>query len=199
MAVGYRAAAAATVGYSDRHPQLWFSGFIAPREAISQLAFLERLLAHTERMMNPPLKEMAPHIAYEMERLRFVASHQAFMDGSHHGGALAECFLLHYRNLIDFLYAPRKSNTDAIAADYLDAGSTWMPNMPSWWKEDKDRCNKLLHHPTYDRVEYEKAGALMWKRDFRDQAAHLFSDWTVFLNSLPRNRQEWFNVPPQKF
>ena len=149
--------------------------------------------------MNPPLKEMAPHIAYEMERLGFVASHQAFMDGSHHGGALAECFLLHYRNLIDFLYAPRKFKTDAVAADYLDAGSTWKPNYPSWWEEDKERCNKLLHHPTYERVAYERDGGLIWRRNFRHQAEYLLNDWKAFLDSLPPERRAWFNVPRQEF
>lgn len=150
-------------------------------------------------MVNLPLKEMASHIAFEVERLRFVANHQAFMDGSNHGAALGESFLIHLRNLIDFFYAPRRLKNDAIAADYLDSGSTWIPNTPSWWKEDKARCNKLLHHPTYDRVAYEQGGELVWKRSFRDQAVHLLSEWNAFLGALPPHRQAWFNVPPQKF
>jgi hypothetical protein len=36
------------------------------------------------------------------------------------GGVLRESFLIHFRNLIEFLYAPRKFPTDSIAADYLD-------------------------------------------------------------------------------
>lgn len=146
--------------------------------------------------MHQPLEEMAPHIAYEAERLKFVAMHSEFMVQSNHGGALRESFLIHFRNLIDFLYAPRKFKTDAVAADYLD-GVLWVPNAPSWWEEDKERCNKLLHHPAYERVKYEKSGELIWKRNFRDQAAHLLTDWKAFLASLPDDRRAWFKTPPQ--
>ena len=148
-------------------------------------------------MLNRPVEEMAPHIGYEAERLRFVAAHPEFMAASNHGGALRESFLVHFRNLIDFLYAPRKFKTDAIAADYLD-GVSWTPNTPSWWEEDKERSNKLLHHPAYERVEYEKTGELKWKRDFRDQAAHLLNDWQGFLAALPPDRRAWFNTPRQR-
>ncbi len=83
-------------------------------------------------------------------------------------------------------------------ADYLDAGSTWKPNPPSWREEDQERCNKLLHHHTYERVEYEKDGGLIWRRNFRRQAAQVY-DSKAFLDSLPPNRQAWFSVPPQNF
>ncbi len=56
-------------------------------------------------MVAPPLEEMAPHIAFEVERLEFVASHPLFMDGSNLGFVLGEAFLVHLRNLIDFFYA----------------------------------------------------------------------------------------------
>ena len=151
-------------------------------------------------MMNRPLQEMAPHLAYEAERLRVVAAHPEFMvQNSVLGGVLRECFLIHFRNLIEFLYAPRKFTKDAIAADYVNGAASWPPNTPAWWEEDKERCNRLLHHPAYQRVEYEKAGELKWKRDFRDQAAHLLSDWRGFLAALPSDRQTWFDTPRQKF
>jgi hypothetical protein len=146
-----------------------------------------------------PLEEMAPHIAYEAERMRFIVAQADFMDPkSNRAGTLRESFLIHFRNLIDFLYEPRKFKTDAIAADYLDT-APWKPNVPPWLEEDKERCNKLLHHPTYDRVQYEKTGALKWKRDFREQAQHLLTDWNSFLSALPPGRATWFNTPQQKF
>ena len=150
-------------------------------------------------MLTLPLEEMAPHIAYEAERMRFIAAPPDFMENSNRGGVMREAFLIHFRNLIDFLYAPRKFKTDAIAAHYLDNNSSWTPNVPAWWEEDKERCNKLLHHPTYERVEYEETGALKWKRNFRDQAAHLLTDWKAFLAALSSDRRAWFKTPRQKF
>jgi hypothetical protein len=135
-------------------------------------------------MSNWPLQEMAPHLGFEIERLRFVANHQNFMDGSNHGAVLGESFLLHFRNLIDFFYTPGKYPTDVVASHYTDSNSSWTPNTPAWLKDDKERCNKLLSHLTYDRVTYAKNDELKWKRSFRDQAAHLLSEWDSFLASL---------------
>ena len=145
-------------------------------------------------MVNPPLNEMAPHIAFEVERLRFVARQPRFMDGSNYGAALGESFLIHLRNLIDVFYAPRKYPTDAIARDY---SSTWKPNPPKNWEEDKERCNLLLNHPTYKRVEHEKARRLAWNGSFQDRAAHLENEWKGLLASLPPERRAWFKTPTQ--
>ena len=67
-----------------------------------------------------------------------------------------------------------------------------------WWEEDKERCNKLLNHPAYERVGYEKTGELKWKRDFRQQAAHLQNEWKAFLDSLPPERRAWFRTDRQE-
>ena len=71
-----------------------------------------------------------------------------------------------------------------------------LPTVPVWWEEDKERCNKLLNHPAYERVGY--AGELKWKRDFRQQAAHLQNEWKAFLDSLPPERRAWFRTDRQE-
>jgi hypothetical protein len=145
-------------------------------------------------MVNPPLREMAPHIAFEVERMRFVVNQPRFMDGSNYGGALGESFLVHLRNLIDFLYAARKYPTDAIASDYSPG---WKPHPLPNWQDDKERCNMLLNHPTYKRVDYEKAGQMVWKGSFQDRAAHIMGEWASFLGALPPDRRAWFMTPTQ--
>ncbi len=55
----------------------------------------------------------------------------------------------------------------------------------------------LLNHPTYERVEYEKAGRMMWKGSFQKRAAHMEREWKAFLTSLPPERRAWFSTPAE--
>ena len=142
-----------------------------------------------------PLQEMARHVAYEVGRLEFAASQREFMENNERGGLIREAFLIHFRNLLDFFYGSKTFATDALADDYMDSSSAWTPNVTAWWNEDKIRCNKLLAHLTYERVEYEKSGELKWKRDFISQTKHIQDEWRAFLAALTAERKAWFRSP----
>jgi hypothetical protein len=99
-----------------------------------------------------------------------------------------EAFLIHYRNLIDFVYQKKKWPTDAVAIDYI---ADWAPKRPSWLSDERERCHKLLAHLTYERVTYEEHDALSW--DLDEKVSQLRAVWNGFLSALPDASRPWFS------
>jgi len=76
--------------------------------------------------------------------------------GSSLGGAILESFLVHLRNMIDFLYLPKCNKDDILAEDFFADPEDWMklhPKQGMILKAAKKRINKLLAHLTYSRLK----------------------------------------------
>jgi hypothetical protein len=100
-----------------------------------------------------------------------------------------EVFLLHFRNLLEFLYM-EDSSSNVLAAHYV---GSWNPRgkQPSWGKDDKQRCNRLLSHLTYDRIALRKQNLHIWPALW-DRYEHLQRHILEFLSLLTPDRREWF-------
>lgn len=69
--------------------------------------------------------------------------------------ALIECFAVHARVLLDFLYSPRHKPDDVIAEDFFDYGSTWLQQRPEKSQlltTIHKRVGKEVAHLTYARL-----------------------------------------------
>src|SRR5262249_36178873 len=64
--------------------------------------------------------------------------------------AYIESFVVHLRNLIDFLSPTIVRDTDVLATDFCDAG-TWNTAMPSSLEKARARAHKELAHMTTGR------------------------------------------------
>jgi hypothetical protein len=87
---------------------------------------------------------------HELQYFRYTAGELAPLDKpSPMVTVLLESFLIHLRNLIDFLHTPRvKEEDDVIASDFCPG---WSETMSSTLKAAKERANKELSHLTLER------------------------------------------------
>jgi len=101
-----------------------------------------------------------------------------------------ESFVLHFRNLVDFLYEPRNAKPDDILAiDFFPDPNAWKTIRPAKTAEILDaetRVNKLAVHLTYDRQVLPPN----WG------TSKLYSDLEPALRSFQKNllyeRKDWF-------
>ncbi len=99
------------------------------------------------------------HVLYEVKMLRATAGLIAndFAAGNQWvDNALIESFLVHARNLIQFLYPDGPFKTDVLAKHFFDEPERWESlagDLPEGLKSVAQRANKLLAHITYDRIE----------------------------------------------
>ena len=80
-------------------------------------------------MKRPPeeLVETSRHVLYEVHMLEVTASAIAseVYKGEMLNNALVESFLIHARNLIDFLFSEGRYDTDVLAVHFLDDPDRW--------------------------------------------------------------------------
>jgi hypothetical protein len=75
-------------------------------------------------------------------------------DGTRLSNVLIESFVVHLRNVIDFLYLDRPKATDVVAADFFDPGA-WerlRPAISGTLETARVRANKEMAHLTTDRI-----------------------------------------------
>ena len=78
--------------------------------------------------------------------------------------ALLESFVVHFRNLYDFLYVGRSKKKDVLAQDFFETPGAWRklrPKLSSAVKKYKDRAAKEVVHVTEVRF-YGTANAKEW-------------------------------------
>ncbi len=102
-----------------------------------------------------------------------------------------ECFLIHFRNLRDFLYpdADSADNRDNVIARDYDSG--WLKTDSDWKpcsRNERNRINKLLAHISYSRRHLDHSWPIqaMWQQMMQRLAG--------FIRSLPAERREWFKA-----
>jgi hypothetical protein len=104
------------------------------------------------------------HVAYEIDMffwlaevcgspsLRLGAASAA--DTTRLNNVLIEGFVVHLRNVIDFLYLEKPKPTDVVAADFLPTGvwDSLRPAICSSLEAARTRANKEIAHLTTDRI-----------------------------------------------
>jgi len=100
---------------------------------------------------------------------------------------LLASFLLHTRNLRNFLFYPR-SQDDVIAKDFLDGWNEKVENWCPYLDANRDRLNKSLAHISYKRVEYE--ANKQW--EYVEIHKELTDAWDAFWDRLRPEQREWF-------
>jgi hypothetical protein len=72
-------------------------------------------------------------------------------DATRLNDAFIECFVVHLRNVIDFLYPRKPRRTDVVAADFCDSG-VWQPTISLILKNARIRADKEMAHLTTARI-----------------------------------------------
>ena len=104
-----------------------------------------------------------------------------------------ESFLVHVRNLREFLYDAGTNPDDVVAGDFFPGPGQWegiRPPMPKVIEENRYRLNKSLAHISYSRLKY-KGPTKEWPS--QQIASELLAVVRVFLRNLPQNRSAWFS------
>lgn len=105
-----------------------------------------------------------------------------------------ECFLLHFRNVRDFLYPPRESWTnpryfdDVIAFDFC---TKWLAISDDWIEcspDERTRINKLLAHVSYSRPQLDHAWPVL------KMLAAIRTEFCKFVSQLAPDRTCWFDA-----
>jgi hypothetical protein len=135
------------------------------------------------------LEAAARDVRYEVDRLLQAADLYPKACQAQARRLLFEALLVHFRNLLDFFYGHPGKDLVHASHFFCDAAE-WRPTRPTWLKEYRTRCNKLLAHLTYSRVEYARKGEMDWAVD--EQMQHLRGRWNQFLEQLPPERRGWF-------
>jgi hypothetical protein len=153
--------------------------------------------------VDPKAEEIAYHVCYEYWMLSEAAKRYRTAlrrsDRFQHN-MLLEAVLLHGRVICEFLFKPinKKYPNDVRAIHFFDS--------PKQWKSDKlealrqslfpaellERIDRSLAHLTYDRL---KPGARGWH--VRAVAGTIQKAWNHFLEQLPKERRQWFDVALQ--
>lgn len=110
--------------------------------------------------------------------------------------ALLESFLLHARNLHQFLTRrrcdlKRFEVSDVLAEDYFDVSTEWtVPNTLNFLDKNWTRLNRSLAHLTYDRIDYQQSkNWVLMDTVVRE----LTQAWDAFIACLPESRRNWFS------
>jgi len=137
------------------------------------------------------LELVAKDVVYEIERL-FQAA-RLFPETPERKGKrlILEALLLHFRNVIDFFYTDSQQSDDVRACHFFSDPTQWKPVVPDWYREYKTRCNKLLAHLTYSRIDFKRRNDMTWQ--LTDKLRHIRRTWELFLRSLPAERRAWFS------
>lgn len=129
------------------------------------------------------------HFVYEVDMLYISLNHlvQAIRQNDNENRNLTlECFLLHYRNIIEFLFFDKKFPDDARAIEFIDRNE-WSILNTSYTDDLKKlytRACKEVDHLTYSRF-YGTPPEKLW--DCSKMFKQIINEIKKFLNYLPIN------------
>jgi len=142
------------------------------------------------------LQHASVHVKYELDMLAATVSFLSKGLGEtnqHTWNAYLESFVLHLRNLIDFLYPPNRRNArnadDILADDYVKDVTSWNADRPAktdLLRDAETKVNKQVAHLTYSRLRADKNW--MWAAILADLEKVVI----CFFNHLPPSRAAWF-------
>jgi hypothetical protein len=143
------------------------------------------------------LQKAARFLGYEVQQLCLSAV--AFLNQTFFGhpinNATLESFLVHYRNVRDFLYPNGPRDDDIIGVDFLPDPSQW-PFTLGDWKEvadlEKERLDRALAHLSYSRIVYEEENKKGWP--VKEMAVATIRLVKSYLGKVPAQRRGYFQL-----
>lgn len=149
------------------------------------------------------LEAAAHDVCYEMMRLGDALTIRKQFCSGGRGESLAqlllEAFLLHYRNIRDFLMNADK-HVDDITARHFNLywqGSSWKDHTTKTASGDglceKELINKLLSHISYSRAEVRSTLSTGIHWPLTDMYQTAMSEFVKFVEALPPERQPLFS------
>jgi hypothetical protein len=147
-------------------------------------------------------KEIVPKILYEVDMLEYACAKLADLnekqplhqpssidippDRLYTSNVLLECFLIHARNLYDFLTEDPQRD-DVSALHFFDDPAPWQSartTLCPYMRNEKTRLQGLLAHLTYRRLDYEQDGQKDWS--FAQMLTELNEAWRRFQSSVTK-------------
>lgn len=148
---------------------------------------------------NEELQEVSNHLHYELWMLSSLA--QAMESGIADRGwlanALLESFVIHVRNVLDFLYNDHPQSDDVVAQDFFPSAKAWVkirPRLSELLSTAKKRAGKEVVHLTYARLDVTP-DTKPWP--FVAIANEVASVMKVFSDSVPEDKlgSRWAKQP----
>jgi hypothetical protein len=149
------------------------------------------------------LREAARSVEYEVGMLHQIPVLWGFLpllDTTFRNMAI-ESFLVHFRNLRDFLFPTTKAKQDpdnVIGTDFDPTG--WSQDSEGWQEvvaDERDRINRQLSHISYSRQDYESQWPVAKMREAIE------SRFTEFIRGLPTEKRKMFErlqpIFPEEF
>ena len=102
-----------------------------------------------------------------------------------------ESFLVHTRNLRDFLFSPPRGDDVSATHFFEPPDAEWDESVKDWCPyldANKSRLNKSLAHLSYERIGYEPYKG--W--DCGVIHTEMTAAWNEFWSRLTAEKQEWF-------
>lgn len=132
-------------------------------------------------------QKVLPHVEYEVNMLVTVANALAsgLVAGSLLANAMVESFVLHTRNLIDFLWPEGSKSDHVLADDYFLDPEYWKqerPNLSPLLDKSRIRAHKEIAHLSYDRLLLTEDSR---KWPFVEITKDIVQAYQVFLELLP--------------
>jgi hypothetical protein len=143
------------------------------------------------------LRKAAVAVDYEFAMLVFSAQHlsgwhsspMTIPAGSEMNMAL-ESFLLHFRNLREFLCPSMLREDDVLASDFLGLYDGSDVGDRNTLHADKKRLDKMLAHISYSRADYIHAGDHRWNSS--TMLVLMQRELQKFVARLPTPQRTWF-------
>jgi hypothetical protein len=155
-------------------------------------------MKYSPKEINSGMKE---HLKYELDMFRYAAIklfdlQQESQDPSLFKNTILESFLIHTRNLRDFLCLKKPKYPDQIiAGDYIGDRQQWQNKRykMSYLENGKTiaKINKLLAHISTDRAKFISEEGASW--DITKIEEEIYNGWKVFVESL--NSQHGIGFP----
>ncbi len=145
-----------------------------------------------KNMSDEKLKAICEHLNYEFWmffELARIQSGRGFSTNEQIKNALLESFIIHFRNVVDFLYSPNNLKSDDVSANqFFDDQNNWpkirLPLSPRI-RDARSRIGKEVAHLTYTRllIPHNKKS---WP--FLLLAQDVQKVWVQFLKVVPSSR-----------
>jgi hypothetical protein len=132
------------------------------------------------------LAEASKHLSYEISMLIAMGHGLAsqIAGDSALNSAMVECFTLHARSLLAFLYADNPRPDDMIAEDFVSDWARQRPPMPRALAPVHFRVGKEIAHLTHGRLSLTEE-TQQWR--FVEMGTELLGVLAEFLNSVQDN------------
>jgi hypothetical protein len=105
--------------------------------------------------------------------------------------AMLEPFLLHVRNIRDFLYCNSLQKDDVLAVHFFVKPNDWIavrPPLGNYLESLRERINKSLAHLSYARLKYRSDEGWNIERIKNE----LDKPWRAFIDVLSPEKRQWF-------